>query len=215
MERTITVKGVGSASAKPDQVQITLTLHAKSPVYEKAVEMAAIQLDAITASLMPCGISKGDVKTTRFGADAEYGQKKDSHGNDTRVFTGYRCEHRLVLAFGFDTQVLAQVLNALAGCKAHPELSIQFTVKDPNALKKDVLAAAAADAGEKAEILAKASGVRLGELQRIDYSWSEISLYSDTEYSVPTGAMACERAMDLEPDDVRLNDAVTFVWAIN
>jgi hypothetical protein len=40
-------------------------------------------------------------------------------------------------------------------------------------------------------------------------------LYSDTEYSAPTGVMACERSIDIEPDDVKLNDSVTFVWAIS
>jgi uncharacterized protein YggE len=215
MERTITVKGVGSASTKPDQVQITLNLNATNLVYQKAMDMAAIQLDYITAGLAPCGILKEDVKTTRFGVDAEYEQQKDSHGNYKRVFTGYQCEHCLMISFDFDMKVLAQVLNALASCEAHPELSIRFTVKDQNALKNDVLAAAATDAKAKAEILAKASGVKLGDLQHIDYSWGEISLYSDTEYSAPTGVMACERSIDIEPDDVKLNDSVTFVWAIS
>jgi uncharacterized protein YggE len=39
MERTITVKGVGSASTKPDQVQITLNLNATNLVYQKAMDM--------------------------------------------------------------------------------------------------------------------------------------------------------------------------------
>jgi uncharacterized protein YggE len=114
MERTITVKGVGSASTKPDQVQITLNLNATNLVYQKAMDMAAIQLDYITAGLAPCGIQKRDIKTTRFAVDAEYEQQKDSHGNYKHVFTGYQCEHCLMISFDFDMKVLAQVLNALA-----------------------------------------------------------------------------------------------------
>ena len=39
MTRTITVKGVGSATAKPDYVIISMTLDAQDMKYEKAMEL--------------------------------------------------------------------------------------------------------------------------------------------------------------------------------
>ena len=51
MTRTITVKGVGSATAKPDYVIISMTLDAQDMKYEKAMELAAVHLEQLKASL--------------------------------------------------------------------------------------------------------------------------------------------------------------------
>ena len=41
MARTITVKGIGKASAKPDYVVFSMTLESKHKDYDKAMDMAA------------------------------------------------------------------------------------------------------------------------------------------------------------------------------
>ena len=40
MNRTITIKGVGRLSLKPDQVAVTLCLKTTDPVYEEAMRAA-------------------------------------------------------------------------------------------------------------------------------------------------------------------------------
>ena len=71
----------------------------------------------------------------------------------------------------------------------------------------------------KASTLARSSAVSLGEIKRIDYNWSELHLYSDTdmclaERSVGYSAAPREMAMDIEPEDINVSDTVTVVWAI-
>ena len=41
MARTITVKGIGKASAKPDYVVLSMTLESKHKDYDKAMDMVA------------------------------------------------------------------------------------------------------------------------------------------------------------------------------
>lgn len=41
MARTITVKGIGKVSAKPDYVVLSMTLESKHKDYDKAMNMAA------------------------------------------------------------------------------------------------------------------------------------------------------------------------------
>ena len=41
MARTITVKGIGKASAKPDYVVLSMTLESNHMDYDKAMDMAA------------------------------------------------------------------------------------------------------------------------------------------------------------------------------
>ena len=103
-------------------------------------------------------------------------------------------------------------------CIAEPELNVQFTVKDKEAVDAALLQSACANAKAKAEILTKASGVTLGDLVSIDYNWGELHLYSPTHYEMDPPCMArasaAPTAMDIEPDDIDVSDSVTFVWEI-
>lgn len=218
MMKTITVKGVGSVSVKPDLIVISMNLETKNKDYEKTMDYAAQRIDLLNDALEEIGFEKKSVKTTDFHVRTQYESVKDKDGTYKRVFDGYVCAHSLKVEFDFDTKRLAKVLSAIAACFASPELSVAFTVKDSSAVSEELLKSAAKNAVKKAETLCQASGAKLGELISIDYSWGEINVYSDTGYGVERSCMmkadACLSDIDIEPDDVKVRDTVTFVWEI-
>ena len=81
MARTITVKGIGKASAKPDYVVLSMTLEAKHKDYQSAMDMAAEQIQYINDTLTATGFEKGSVKTTNFNVRTDYDRIKDRYGN--------------------------------------------------------------------------------------------------------------------------------------
>ena len=216
MSRTITVKGVGTVSAAPDYVVITMKLETKDREYEPTLQLAATAIGYLNTSLEGAGFEKKAVKTTNFDVHTDYDRVKDPNGNYHSIFRGYVCTHHLKLAFDFDTKRLAQALGAISKCLATPELSISFTVKNPSAVKKELLRSAALNAREKVEVLCEASGVELGELISITYNWSELEIISNTRYcAVPKGMIAAPLDnMEIEPDDIDCSDTATFVWEI-
>jgi len=116
-------------------------------------------------------------------------------------------------------KVLGMVLQALFVSDANPELSIGFSIKDPTAIKEELLRSATMDARRRAEILCEASGARLGELLSIEYDWNEKNMRSRTVFRMPKreflqfeGAMM---NMAIEPESIDLRDSVTFVWQID
>ena len=148
MMKTITVKGVGNVSVKPDLIVVSMNLETKNKDYEKTMDYAAQRIDLLNDALEEIGFEKKSVKTTDFHVRTQYESVKD----------------------------------------------------------------------KEAEILCQASGAKLGELISIDYSWGEINVYSDTGYGVERSCMmkadACLSDIDIEPDDVKVKDTVTFVWEI-
>ena len=144
--------------------------------------------------------------------------ERDENGNYKQIFVGYRVTHGLKLEFDFDSQRLSKVLGAIAVCIAEPELNVQFTVKDKEAVDAAMLQSACANAQAKAEILTKASGVTLGDLISIDYNWGELHLFSQTQYDMEDACMrmasAAPTSIEIEPDDIDVSDSVTFVWEI-
>lgn len=168
--RTITVKGTGNVSARPDYIILSLNIEANSKNYDLAMSEAAERIEKLQGVAVRVGYRKEDLKTTSFDVQTRYENVKDRQGNYKREFAGYACSYRLKLAFDFDSKQLAKVISAIADCGAQPELSIAFTVKNPARVSEELLINATENARAKAEILCKASGSTLVQLLNIDYN---------------------------------------------
>ena len=214
--RTITVKGIGAVSVKPDLIVLRLSMETAEYEYDAAMKAAAEKIDFLNKALEAAGLEKKSAKTADFMVRADYDRLNDGKGNYTSVFMGYKCRHELKIEFDFDTKRLAKALSEISKCIAKPEISIDFTVKDSSAVSGELLKAAVKNAREKAEILCAASGAKLGELLSIDYNWGELHLYSATDYDVEGKCMMLGVAddMDIEPEEIKARDTATFAWEI-
>ena len=113
--------------------------------------------------------------------------------------------------------MLGRILYELSLCTVKVEFSIDYTVKDKDAVKKEVIKRAVENSREKAEIMAIAAGVSLGEVQSIDYSWGEIDIRTSPVDKLEVRksyALEPSYDIDIEPDDIDLTDTVTIVWEI-
>lgn len=214
--RTITVKGIGAVSVKPDLIVLRLSMVTEEYEYDAAMKAAAEKIDFLNKALEAAGFEKKSAKTADFRVRADYDSLNDGKGNYTSVFMGYKCRHELKIEFDFDTKRLAKALSEISKCIAKPEISIDFTVKDSSAVSGELLKAAAKNAREKAEILCAASGAKLGGLLSIDYNWGELHLYSETDYDVEGKCLMMGAAddMDIEPEEIKARDTATFEWEI-
>lgn len=219
MPRTITVKGVGKATTKPDLVVLSMSLESKDMDYEKAMEIAADNIAKLNKSLEEVDFEKSAIKTTNFNLRTDYESVRSKDGNYRQVFRGYVVIHDLKVEFDFDSDRLTRALAAVSSCPARPRLSVAFTVKDTSAINEEMLHSATQNARRKAEILCAASGVELCSLLSINYSWGELNIYSKTGYAFESdGLMAAPMAaranIEIEPDEIKNSDTVTFVWEI-
>lgn len=219
MMRTITVKGVGNVSAKPDYISISMTVESAENDYDKAMDGAARRIENLKAAAVSVGYEKEALKTISFNVETRYENVKDRQGNYKREFAGYACVYRLKLSFNFDSKQLAEVISCISNCGANPELSIAFTVRNPAKVSEELLENAALNARAKAEILCRASGCEMGQLISIDYNWGELNIVSRTSYEMedslmPLAAMKKCCSPEIEPDDIDVSDTVAFTWEI-
>ena len=97
------------------------------------------------------------------------------------------------------------------------EISLAFSVKDKDSLRKRALAEAVKTAKENAETLATAAGETLGKLQQIDYGWEEVRISNRVASMVcegPAPSTPMEYEADIEPEDIIAEDNVTLVYEI-
>ena len=218
MERTITVRGTGRLSVRPDQISVSLTVRKQDKDYETAMLESARLLDNLRGAICGVGFGRDDLKTVSFNVNTEYEGLRDPDGNYRQVFAGYVCHHQLMIEFPYDTDKLARVLGAVSICIAEPELNVSFTVKDREALTEELLKNAAENARLRAETLAKASDEELGRLVSISYNWKENNFVSPTFFG---GEMKMLRAeaenagrIDITAQDIDVSENAVFVWEI-
>lgn len=217
MERTIVVKGVGTASVKPDHIIVSMNISSIEEEYVKAVEAANKRIALLQNAIVSAGFAREELKTVSFNVSANYESFPDEHGRYRSKFTGYRCDYALRLSFDMDAKRLAETLTAISDSGADAELSIQFTVKEPERVSAELLKSATENARQKAEVLSAASGVKLGELLKIDYNWADVNVVSVSKYSMAEmerGIAAAGAVPEFEPEDIKSRDSATFVWEI-
>ncbi len=218
MPRTITVRGTGKISAKPDRISISLTVEAKDPDYAAAMEKADRDADAISEAVLGAGIDGDALRMENFNVRADYESVHDERGNWKNVFAGYAVTRTYVLLFPLDAAVLSALLGGIGASEASPQLSVSFVLSDPEGAKRDALEGAVRDAREKAELLARASGCELGTLLSVEYSVAHRDAVSATTFGADEAAMPrmAKNAfrMNAAPQDVEIADNAVFTWEI-
>ena len=221
MERTIRVTGKGTISVKPDTIQLNISAEGICREYEEALEQAARITGQLRDSISNAGLDPKNLKTTDFAVETEYENYQDKNKTWKKRFVGYKYMHSLYIRFDNDNALLGKVLYQLTQCKADAEFSISYTVKDAEPARNELLTRAVADSKKKAMILTEAAGVRLGDVENIDYSWGRVDISTD-KMRLPKYAMLAENSVasegfdiDMEADDIHLEDTVTVIWRIS
>ena len=216
MNRTMRVRGKGNLKVRPDMTRVSISLANTCKNYDEALSISAENSNLLRKIVCELGFAESDLKTVSFDVDVQNESYRDRNDNWKKRFVGYKVSHSLKFDFASDNDLLGRLLGRIAACPAKPEFGISFFVKDTEAAKNQLLGNAIRDAKAKAFVLAEASGVKLGDIRNIDYSWGEIRFESDR---MPIeGDLGCKEEtrhdIDIEPDDIEVADTVTVEWEI-
>lgn len=156
---SLSVSGEGRALVTPDLARVTLGVEVRNPSLEVAMREAATRLETVMALLKAGGVGEKDIRTIRF--DVQPIQRMDE---TTRrpISDGFMVVNLLQVTFR-DLKRLGPQLDQVVTAGATTIQGIAFDVTDPTAADKQARAAAVADATNRAEQLAKLSGMALGK----------------------------------------------------
>ncbi len=220
-KRMIKVTGKAKIAVKPDTIRLVIALKGTRESYEGVLQLSSQQTEMLKNCFEQLGFERTDLKTTSFQVNTKYENYQDKGRAWKQKFVGYEFRHSLKIEFDVEYQMFGKMLYALAHSFAEPEFQIFYIVKDAEPVRNLLLAKAVEDAKVKAEVLAKAAGVTLGEVNTIDYSWEEMEIISKPRNRMMAaynggpevdGAGACE--IDMEPEDINVSDHVTVSWYI-
>jgi uncharacterized protein YggE len=159
----ITVTGSGKVSIAPDLATISVGVSTVNATAAKAQAAASTAMSRIIAALKKVGIADADLATRSISLYPQY--DSGSSGGAPRV-TGYQAGQTLSVKVRHVEQAGA-VIDAAVAAGANQLGGISFSVADPAAAADQARQLAVADARKRAQVLAQAAGVTLGDVLTI------------------------------------------------
>jgi uncharacterized protein len=148
--------GEATVKVKPDIAILSLGASADSASAAEAQGMVAQRVTRILQTAKDLGIADADVKTYGYGLNPTY-------ANDYPRISGYAATEQLSFTLR-DVAKVGAALDAFGGDAGATNESIQFALADRSAAEADARTQAVADARSKADAMAKAGGVKVGQL---------------------------------------------------
>ena len=155
----ITVAGSGEASGEPDVAVLSLGVEARADSVGAAREQAANSMNAMLDALKQGGVEEKDIQTARFNVQPVY--DFSNNRQELIAFTVSNIVTAKIRSID-DTGDLIDAAVVAGGDLARVE-NLTFTIDDPSALEQEARVAAMEEARSKAETLAQAGGIELGE----------------------------------------------------
>lgn len=159
--RSVTVTGTGSVDAVPNRAGIVVGVSSDAPTAQAALAANAERATRVLDALRGAGVDRSDLQTQDVSVSPRWNDRGRPDG-----FTA----HASVQVTVKDVQRAGSLLDAAVAAGATESSGPSFDRGDRQALYRDALKAAFADARSKAATLAGEAGASLGRVLRIEES---------------------------------------------
>lgn len=216
-EYVVEVSGVASCKAIPEIARLQIPIVVEAIDYKVCSDSLMRKLKALQKELKQLGLPDKQLKTSGFSIEENY-----QYNNGKREKQGYRGLANLQVKDRYDARFLKEIIKILRENEATYSLSFILSEEQKEKLTKQLIDAAVKDASQKARMLAKASGVVLGNIAEIKYGSSQI--YGGKNYLIQEEAEYADDAtpmynviqqLDLAPNEISIQKTVLIRWAID
>ncbi len=163
--RTLHVTGDGRVTVTPDVAVLSAGVETTQPDLSRATREVAARMKRVLAALAEAGVAEKDVQTTQHEVQVERPWQNGKPG----PITGYTVTDEVRITVR-DLSRLGAAIDRLTAAGANALHSLSFQKDDPGPERARALVAAYAVARAKAEALAHAAGVTLGEVLQLGES---------------------------------------------
>jgi uncharacterized protein len=194
----ITVLGTGSANVTPDRASFAFGTVSQARTASAALAASSQAVTRVIDALRRAGVARADIQT----ADVSLSPRMSENGEE---IIGYTASNT-VTAIVRKLADAGDVIDAAVGAGANQMSGPNLLASDQDTVYRNALKAAVAEARTKAETLASASGLALGNITAIVESGGAMPL--------PVAGGARDSAVPIEPGTQRIEATVSVTFAI-
>ena len=207
------VVGSGTVYAKADiaNIQVGLKTNVKKTAAEATTESTS-KMNKIIGELKKLSIEDKDIKTSNYNLSPVYNWT-NAKGQE---LIGYEVTQTLTLKIR-DLNKIGDVISKTTEQGANQVGNISFTIDDEFALKNQAREMAIGKAKEKAELIAKQSGMKLGAIKSVyENSDPVISpiMYTNAKMDLASGSVAQTISPNIQSGQNEVKVDITLVYEV-
>lgn len=218
-----TVDGTATVKAAPDKAEIFFSVTKTAPKLQDAKDEANKATNAMVNAVEKLGINKKDIKTTNYNSYPNYADTPIAQPNtlmmpmkqDMQTILNYTVNQSITISIS-DQEKVNVVIDEVTKLGAENISGPNYTFSETTQkqLQQEARVKAIADAKQKAQDLAKASGMRLGKLISVQEGsngyMSARPMLMDTK--MQAGGMAASAPTQINPGENELTTNVTLSY---
>ena len=205
------VKGLAIVEETPENFMLRIAIETTDPLYENCSKDLFAKIELVQSELLTAGLKKDQVRALDVSIAEQY-----NYVNGKREKAGYKGTARLEVTDAYHPEKLGTLIRVPE--KHQSAFNLSFVLSDPqkDKLTEKAIMEAVEDAKSKAAMIAKASGVRLVKIDRINYESSEVGVYPLAR-SVESNAAMMDRGdeLDLSPKPISIRKSIEMTWQIS
>jgi uncharacterized protein YggE len=197
----VITNGDATVSKKPDVAFISVGVESQASTASAAQSDLAIKAAKLIARAKALGIADKDINTSGYAVGPYY-------ANGSQTVSGYRAGEQLSLKWR-TVDTVGKTLDALVQEGGATNIGVGFGLADPKAAQAEARTLAIGDARSRAQAMATAAGVKLGQVLRVsDVSFSG---YQSGSYDIKAAAPA---ATQVPVGELNVTVTVEVAYAI-
>jgi uncharacterized protein YggE len=208
---TVTVSGKATVSAMPDEVAVTLTVEQEAVTAPAAMDAASKTTQRVLDRLKADGIPDSAIETQNVTL---YPIRTYDPNTGKETLTGYRAQNSVTVTLG-DAPTIGKVLAAAVETGVTNVSGPVWRLRDESATVNEALKQAVANARAKAESLAAAGGVQVGEVMMISEGGVDVPVVPPPYWRAADTAAAGQVAEPpINPTSIDVTATVTVTYSL-
>lgn len=216
----IAVSGTGTASVKPDVALVNFGVQVTSTTVADARAKAAAAMESLTKAVKAKGVADADIQTQSFNINPQYAVATPVPNGTVKPGTpqivGYTVSNQVQLKVR-NLDSIADVLDTAiaAGGNSIRVNGMQFMIEKPDQHLAKAREEAVQNAKARAEVLAKAAGVKVGKPRSITESGGVFPQFGKLQAGPASAPDGREVATPVSPGEETLSVSVSIVFEID
>jgi hypothetical protein len=202
---TITFSGQGKAIGVPDVALVSLSVITENMEAKKAMDESAKAMNEVIKFVKEYGIDEKDIKTSQYSLSPQYDWIEGK-----RVFRGYQLTSTLAVKIR-NLEKIGEIIDGAVSKGVNQVGDIQLTIDDLEKLKEEARTKAIENTKEKAESVARNTGLKLGDIVNFTEE-GPVSYSLPLLYEKTAGLGGGEVTPEIEKGtlEISLNVSLTF-----
>jgi uncharacterized protein YggE len=197
--------GDAKVSKRPDTAFLSVGVESLQPNASSAQKDLASKAAKLIAKAKSLGIADKDITTSGYYVNPNY--------SSSSKIDGYRASEQIQLKW-HNVDTVGAALDSLVQQGGATNVYVGFGLANPKAAQAEARVLAIGDARTKAQAMAEAAGVRLGQVIRVsDLSYGGTPVYGGLDYAKAAPAAGTPTQIPVGELDVQVSVEVDFALA--